>query len=118
MTETASKELCAELYKLTGWGNTYHYYDADDFVDTKFHAELMSKTQNCPAYSCGYLLRKLPQRRLKLTNHLGYWRARYSPDGKMQIQPEVTATADTPEDALTKLAIELVKQGIVPKGEK
>jgi hypothetical protein len=61
-----------------------------------------------PAYDLGYLLRKLPQ---------PYSIMAYSTGRLVAVQGEVTATADTPEDAAAKLAIELFKQGILTRSE-
>jgi hypothetical protein len=109
----ASFELCQELYKLSGWltgidGNCY----------VSLHGERMGievrpitdtgndGIQICPAYDLGYLLRKLPVGNV-LSSVEDKWIASSS--------PEVT-TAANPEDAAAKLAIELIKQGILPRG--
>lgn len=105
----SSLELCKELYRLSGWKDTYHYYDADEFVDTKFHAELMSKNQNCPAYELGYLLQKLPvgTEVRKVLNG-------YSADPPLKYRTRgISEVYGTPEDAACKLAIELFKQGVL-----
>ncbi|MDI9934734.1 hypothetical protein QM806_04595 [Rhodococcus sp. IEGM 1351] len=65
-----------------------------------------------PAYSVGYLLQKLPHS-VEVRNHfmnedfgviqIGGW--------ANEMRSRLNVTADTPEDAACKLAIELFKQG-------
>ena len=117
---TASLELCKTLHELSGWDDTYHYYDADDVVDEKAHAMFMSRDKNCPAYDAGYLLRKLPKyidkKHWLYLQPISYivWAAGYKDTENAKFDPD--AWANTPEDALCKLAIELFKQGVL-KGE-
>lgn len=106
----ASLSLCKELYELSGWYDTYHYYDADDVVDEKAHALLMSRNQNCPAYDLGYLLRKLPvSTGLDIVNAGDKWVI----DPVVGQKSVKSIIADTPEDAAAKLAIELHRQGVL-----
>lgn len=118
MTDVASLELCKELYELSGW------------QDTDFNwAEQVSNTQViygpvneeswdwAPAYDLGYLLRKLPVK-IKMEHRIGKrWavtlsRGEIQPDNSIK-KLEIYADADTPEDAVCKLAIELIKQGVL-----
>lgn len=112
MSEVASKALCAELYKLTGW--TF-----EDDTDIWSYPHYTDKRDNfvAPKYSCGYLLRKFNglTRVNVARNSFGRWFAKTENNATGR---QWEAQADTPEDALCKLAILLVKQGIVPKGEK
>ena len=112
MVEIASIELCEELYTLSEWRDDINgFYDASEF-EGYFKEQLLSDNQNCPAYTAGYLLRKLSGKAevgvqwLKTDFYLaktGYeWRFK-------------RATAETPEDALCKLAIELFKNGTLTK---
>jgi len=115
----ASLELCKELYELSGW----------DDLDLSFQPE----RGNCPRYDLGYLLRKLPNStdidaeefeeafdcsapesfflawEMDTLQH--EWRVQF------QIEDSVLENtmfeADTPEDALCLLIIELFKQGIL-----
>ena len=41
------------------------------------------------------------------------WRAEYTPGNYAVLESGLTGEADTPEDALAKLAIELFKQGML-----
>lgn len=118
MTETASKELCAELYELTGWDDSTLSHDSE-------RNEYGVTVKSWPLYSCGYLLRKLPKDILPDTlssyhadfylspGVVGTWNAGYRTGAA---EPSVRCRANTPEDALTSLAIELFKQGILQRG--
>jgi hypothetical protein len=98
---TASLELCKELYELSGW-----------------NAPVVSMDGPTPRYDLGYLLRKLPKHVEDQWLHIApitdnKWAAHYMMMGvKSAGQDE---WADTPEDAACKLAIELFKQGILVK---
>lgn len=119
-----SKELCKELYELSGLNDTdYWYYDGS--VDA-YRGWVDHGTEFFPAYDLGYLLRKLPdeaglqnpriekgvfvQKQSTTTSFMQY-RAAYQ-YGKVRSQ-----YAETPEDALCKLAIALFKANILVKGE-
>ncbi len=107
MSHVASLELCKELYELSGW---------EEPGANRFQIEVTTggiiKT-GC-YYSLGYLLRKLPD--ITITNSVadgsepwhagqyGYY------DGIGWIYD---AYADTPEDAAAKLAIELIRKGVI-----
>lgn len=120
----ASKELCQELYKLTGWTSEYYWdYSGDALAAAPemqgkrvwYVQEGAGYGSTPPAYDLGYLLRKLPP-----------W-ASFTKEGRYTyIQPEYKYSAQlvnenpvmyasTPEDAACKLAIELFKQGILTK---
>lgn len=101
---TASRELCKELYELSGWEDADWFFNphAEGFTFTKQHSGV-------PAYDLGYLLRKLPADGnlfVKQYEDDGSWHAC---SGLIQVE------ADTPEDAATKLAIALYEQGILKK---
>lgn len=100
----ANKELCKELYDVSGWGDGPDMQKLDwlDYYDS----------WSVPAYPLGYLLRKLPDgsylskgKRL-YTASTGNYKAGQNPF-------PYTLHADTPEDALCQLAIELFKQGVL-----
>lgn len=99
----ASLELCKELYELSGWDNReqYHYIDGSPV----------------PAYDFGYLLRKLPEGTTIRVNKrnpvkLGKNQGPYS---ALMYGYRGAVRADTPEDCAAKLAIELLKQGVLSK---
>jgi len=108
---TASLELSKELYELSGWG-----------TDLEWRSDSTTDISGAyPAYDLGFLLRKLPRwvedGMLELSTRQGRfregWLASYV---DMDDQPTgVEGCAETPEDALTLLAIELFKQGILKK---
>lgn len=105
----ASLELCKELYELTGWGwgELESYYDKDPVFPTVV----------CPKYNLDYLLRKLPRHNhgyltLTVTGAGEMWAAGYWDDSENRLI--VKRLGDTPEDAAAKLAIGLIKQGILP----
>lgn len=102
----ASPELCKELYELSRWdadGNHWWYSDGQ-LVWAAWIAE------STPAYELGYTLRKLPD-----FVRMEWWT---EADGKRQYRCAYRDTIfleDTPEDAVTKLAIELFKQGVLTR---
>ena len=109
----ANSELCQELYDLSGWlaGIDGYCYVSPTSERRRFEVRPLKDIENehalaCPAYDLGYLLRRLPPGNV-LTSLEDEWIASSS--------PKVT-TAATPEDATAKLAIELFKQGILPRG--
>lgn len=123
----ASIELCKELYELSEWqGGEYDYcrnkgeeWDAWNQSD-QHERSYPGFERSVPAYDLGYLLRQFPQNiatyvynAFDENGHL-HWRAS---DGVIDfIKPKFEATADTPEDAVAKLAIELFKQGVLTRG--
>lgn len=103
---TASTELCAELYALTGWD------------------------ENGQHYTLGFLLRQLPGTRVKLRNVVDGWWAQWGNDkGKARMveshrsgilitkKNEYSFFAEVPEDAVCKLLIELIKEGVLDGGK-
>lgn len=139
---TASLELCKELYELSGWGDTYmvfRYYQDEwnDPIWEKYDV-VPSDSDNPnwqiedPAYDLGYLLRKLPHKTewgglFVMSCNDGQWEASYfnfyenwhnHEQYSRRFQEAPSAVADTPENAACKLAIELFKQGILPKQEE
>lgn len=130
----ASRELCEELYTISGW--------EDNSTDSRHYNGVTlssGKVDSVPAYDLGFLLRKLPDG-VKLFRENLYisaegdsreqWRiepgdCEYLTTGKEQIElpmgelgseyPE-DVTADTPEDAAVLLCIELFQQGVLQRG--
>lgn len=108
--QVASLDLCKQLFELSGWGDCAFVYEDGETI-----ALYGTPNQNMPitpAYDLGYLLRKLPEtvesKDLVIRIRGGTWVFAY---GKSRF----IFTADTPEDACAKLAIELIKQGILKK---
>jgi hypothetical protein len=140
MSNTASLDLCKELYELSGWDDTQNVCSyAGEVVDKSGAIEYLGAREiACPAYDLGYLLRKLPETlpnvehnfsyRLKLSPLGPGWCASYSNHrwadahksafsrrgyDSESIAAAYTFYKDTPEDAAAKLAIELFKQGVL-----
>jgi hypothetical protein len=126
MSAVASLELCKELYELSGWRKDVEhvYYSNGGAVNPRNvwpKNEVFDKPGNIPAYSLGYLLRKLPMQYNRGILLVGVtngdkWSAQYysfyPPDRGAK---SAILIADTPEDAAAKLAIELFKQGILKR---
>lgn len=139
----ASLELCKELYELSEWRDCeWQYWNGtahNDISEITLEWGYGNYGDNCaPAYDLGYLLRKLPSRvdkgrknyRFVLTNSTSdeSWVADYLmpfwqkglPDRGIEVwlhygnRAKLTE-ADTPEDAVCKLTIELFKQEILHK---
>lgn len=117
--QTASRELCEELYKLTGWNDTDLWHGDDPEADLEVGFPAMADPQEhevyaaYPAYTVGYLLRKL-QGDCEIgviALRTGFYLAKSGYEYSFK-----RATAETPEDALCKLAITLANQGLLPKG--
>lgn len=126
----ASLEVSKELYELSNcrWGvtnpqqwmwikypkNVYtgsganRRYDGEDWNNVKCVPVTYRGKHNmiAPAYDLGCLIRKLPRQSAVNLMYTEGAEAVY-----MQRKPWVTIHAPTPEDALCRLAIELVKQG-------
>lgn len=137
----ASKELCQELYELSGWYDTFAWYSGDAI---KFEGEAGYEGSVCenaiqydwctdiPAYELGYLMRKLQPFQYKVKGRHSdvmpvrclpfvwqesthEWRAGYKYNLLGQRYDDLFIYASSPEDAACKLAIELLKQGILAK---
>lgn len=116
MTDTETRELCAELYELTGWEDTEKVfrYDGKEFTPSIRHPEIDSPDL-VVFYDTDYLLRKLPHF-IQLTQLSGG----YTPNGwraeknvSQEFPGHYKADADTPQKALLKLSLELAKQGLI-----
>lgn len=114
----ASKELCQELYAVSGWEETsFTYYEFSDGI-TYAPADLKPEefvSWLCRAYDLGYMLRKLRK------NSIGYAFGVNKYLGELQYTAYFgndKSFADTPEDAAAKLCIELIKQGIITPNQR
>lgn len=137
--QVASLEHSKELYELSGWGrmdnasSTDYYYDArhvqlklnepdvvEDFKPRDYTFNNWSSFResarlhyaldhgySIPAYDLGYLLRKLHHVRVE-TAQEGYNAHFIDKDSNF-----TSKFANTPEDAVAKLAIELLKQEVL-----
>lgn len=109
----ANKELSEELYRLSGWSDTGSAYRLWNDGQTDFEWEKTEpigrygQYRMLPAYSLSYLLRKLPDG-TKIQKGYKYW-------AWVKNMRDSSQEADTPEDALCSLAIELFKQKILTR---
>ncbi len=113
----ATLELCKELYELSEWDSSYfnHYYGRPKDHSIVYSLKgALAQSDSVPAYDLGYLLRKLlPEYgKITLTNDHGHdqWWA-------TDVIGHAVFKANTPEDALCKLAIELFKRKIIKPEE-
>ena len=104
----ASLELSKELYELSGWKDTeYGWLAYSDWETNTLSYELSKQDKKrwvAGAYDLGYLLRKIDQ--VAIEHYEGRWKA-------LHMTSSAGLTADTPEDAACKLAIELFKQKVL-----
>lgn len=118
----ASLYLCKELYELSGWDEpmSTHYDTTDGSLAVGIDRTAMPGGVDIPAYALGYLLRKLPRhiyggQYFSLENVLqDGWGAGYQEYGEYD---SYYNDADTPEDAVAKVVIELFKQGVLTREE-
>jgi len=122
MSDVASLELSRELHELSGWEDTRYYYHSLISHDMKRWSEYKLQDYRpdndfgmriVPAYTLGYLLRKLPN--FTEVQNIGFdgeneWRVM-----RHDVRRNPFCIARTPEDAAAKLCIELFKQGILQK---
>lgn len=133
----ASKQLCQELYKLSGWDTFsmatkdephlayWHHTRSDKVKVHDYYQDDSSCSFICPAYGLGYLLRKLPDDMMaavvkdvvhhKSDDGKHYVTNRYAAHN---IGPVNSGWFDIPEDAACALAIELIKRGILKPSDK
>lgn len=115
----AEISLCKELYELSGWEpKAGFWYGSYDDGDSKcFFADEAGANGEweAPAYDLGFLLRKLPFQ----TTSGGVLYINATPIGKWTCGYKGWRhkVANTPEDALIKLARLLFKQNILKRGE-
>jgi len=112
---TASFALCKELYELSGWTLTEkHWYKGQPVYNAPY-------PWDCPAYDLSVLLERLPQNSwvgyTDTSGQRGYALAYTYAWNKQGDDVERIAgcSAETPEDAACKLAIELFTRGILKR---
>lgn len=117
MSHVASLELSKKLYELSGWklGKFgWTFWDKDGILATRI--DLADEPQNilCPAYDCGYLLKKLHEYIEKLMPQSQMrWAIEYYDE---PLKPAYIY-GDTIEDALASLAIKLFEKGALTNGK-
>lgn len=97
----SSLEPSKKLYELSGW-ETGRVIRSEITLKKPGDTSTASVKSIVPAYDCGYLLRKLPN--VELYDVIDMWEARVEGFNRV---------ADTPEDALTMLAIKLFEEGVL-----
>lgn len=120
----ATLENSKKLYELSGWIETETHWqithgEIQDWTPETTQRPNYTSLKACPAYDCGYLLRKLPYEYadnfkdygLILIKDEKIWCASYD----YYDLPHIYVEADTPEDALTLLAIKLFELKIISK---
>lgn len=120
----ARLELCQELYKLSKWKDTFSYWYQNWMFNNKWmvgHQGTPSIESTFPAYDLGYLLRKLPpQTRIVKEYEASAELPEETPAHYHALYDTVDERhfwlgADTPEDAACRLAIELLKHGVIER---
>lgn len=126
----ADKDLCRELYELSGWNGMYFLWVETANETRVWRADnqfSLDEAGVSPAYDLGYLLRKLPARikmiegddvflTIEKFNNLNDGPARYSAYYRADVDSDAWCqNADTPENAACKLAIELFNQGVLKR---
>lgn len=126
MNDYASLENSKRLYEVSGWDDEdlLHWQKRRGDDGTTMYDLAIYESGFCPAYSAGYLLRKLPptiqgnipasERPLVLQANNPMWFARYEDIDATEHQ----VMADTPENSLVLLAIKLFEDGILVKGQE
>jgi hypothetical protein len=125
----ANLNNCKALFELSGWDDTSHVMRHGYNFGNEQHMFLAHKNEkympgiDLPAFDSGFLLRKLRENgkypHLNIEAGLyGKWQAKYAykTDKTTLTYPGIAhGVADTPEDALILLAIQLFKDGILQK---
>lgn len=116
----ASKELCEELFKLSGWDDKN--LDAWGWEAIDLQGSGVEVGNKIPAYNLGYLLDKLVEVKTGLTLYHVHstmsWEAFYA--GKFfeygtDTQHWETQGGMNPADAVCRLAIQMFKEGKLTK---
>jgi len=127
MIEVARKELCEELEKLSGWKDTAYTWKCLAGLHTlKWKEWFLADYNNgvwsgvgeksLPAYDLGYLMRKLPFHcPLERNGIVSHWFIR---PNIANPRPSDYIYADTPEDVVALLCIELFKQNVLKREDK
>lgn len=110
---TASLELCKELYELTGWRGTEHIEIAENNRDT----DDLPDEQSIPLYDLGYLFHRLPEGAYVRKNKQnpgkvrGVHKGKYTAAAGYGLPTNYIEFGDTPENAAIKLLCEMIRVG-------
>lgn len=130
--EVASKELCEELYRLSGLEDTHAWYtgerlfwkDMSNYGDESIVFANDEYNNDIPAYSLGYLIRKMPNNeeyRSDLVKFKDEWEAYlwgptpFSSFGSTNLIVLARGINKSPENAVCSLLIEMFRQGILKR---
>ena|SRR3990167_2142342 len=124
---TTSKDISKRLYELSGWGDRCEVYFS---WQTKYDKVITTKEQGAedsdgflrpwavPAYNLGFLLRKIPANTsIYDWVQIGKHEKDYEVSWWIETDFIDSFSADTPEDAVAKLCIQLFESSILKKGE-
>ena len=111
MSDTASLELCKELYKLSNWRDTDFKWRGVNETKGVIQNYLLSKQpntrlgeSNIPAYDLSYIIHRLP-REFKLRYSKDFWICEF--------EKSSWASSVSPEDAAINLALDLFKKKVL-----
>lgn len=113
MTEYADLELCQELFERSGWKDTECSYGPDGMLPLTLCRDGYREGDTAPAYTCGYVLPKIPDVTLRWDSKRNEWEA-FAPVRSRSRH----CWDDNPANALVELAIELFKQEILTRGDE
>ena len=130
--QVAELSLCKQLYELSGWdtASKYLWIEAHQEYDIDNGDTFNQEHPAIPAYDAGFLLRKLPRQigsywLRMITPFTTDWRFDYFDQGSQERlwsntenKADSMCVADTPEDALCRLAVELFKEGVLTKSQE
>ncbi|WP_156666099.1 hypothetical protein [Rhodococcus sp. HS-D2] len=98
---TASRNLCKELFDLSGWD------------EASLHKHPGPEIENAaPAYDLGFLMRKLPDGYTVLTRFNDGWLASWA---ERADAADYAVEENTPEDAVAALALLLFEKSILQR---
>lgn len=112
---TASLENCKRLFKLSGWEDTDKWLIVNEFGESSPINSKAIHNKSYPAYSAGYLLRKITEAILNadLYDFELYWYRSWKAMMRDADDKEIAKAAGTPEDALCLLSIRLIEEGVL-----
>jgi hypothetical protein len=132
---TASFELCKELYEVSGWDyleldpyrewsqqwSKWHGQEKyEPFTHARLHGNVLAQPL-CPAYDLGYLIRKVGSGGGVISNSDTYTARRPNNYGAGEntdpLHGRIGWDAVTPEDAMCMMIIELFAHGILTKDQ-
>src|SRR4051794_16950588 len=117
----ANLDLCRELHELSGWHRTVMWWVESSNGEPMVKPVVVSVQYRdiVPAYDLGYLIRKAGSGAGVIKNFESYTARRPvmlgAPENEDPLNGRIGWDADTPEDAMCTMLIELHKNGILTK---